>query len=63
MRDKPLDLGMLEDMKKLALLIADPRKIVGIWAIPRLRRDNTVEEWKLIGVVTEPCAMTDPGRL
>ena len=54
---------VLDELIAATREVADPRKVVGIWAVPRLRRDLTVEEWKIIGVVTEPCAMTDKGRL
>ena len=60
---KTLTVDVLESLRKCAEAVADPRKVVGIWATPILRRDNTVEEWKLIGVVTAPCALSDRGRL
>ena len=53
---------IFNDMVKAARIV-DPRKVVGIWAVPRLRRDATVEEWVILGVVTMPCAMGDPARL
>jgi len=40
-----------------------PRKITGILAMPRLRRDLSVDSWFLYGVVMEPCALADRGRL
>lgn len=58
-----LTVKVLEEMQQKVNDTVDPRKVVGIWACPRMSRYGTVEEWKIIGVVTAPCSLHDRGRL
>jgi hypothetical protein len=61
--EPPLTVGVLGAMVASVKKAVDPRKVVGIWAVPRFRRDGTVEEWGILGVVTAPCGLADSGRL